>query len=200
MNDEIKKYTVISLFAGAGGLDCGIHQTGRFKILASVDFNKNCCEALKANRGKQGNGLVIHADLSADSPKKVSVTDKRKKKVGKLNPLELLAKLNLKPGEVDLIVGGSPCQSFSRAGKREGLNNPKGQLIYDYLRFVNVIKPKMFLFENVKGILDDKIEDSIRVVIEDLAKKAIKVGYEVQGWLLNSANYGVPQSLSLIHI
>jgi len=173
------KYTVISLFSGAGGLDCGLHQTGRFKILASVDFETNCCETLKTNREKHDNCQVIHADLS------------------KYDPKELLAKLNLKPGEVDLVVGGPPCQSYSTLGKRRGTADPKGRLIYSYLNFINVIRPRMWLFENVDEFVTYTIEtkNGIIPLVEDYAQQALKSGkYDVQGWVLNAADYGAPQS------
>lgn len=178
MADETK-YTVISLFSGAGGLDIGLHQTDRFRTLAAVDFEKKCCETLRANKGLLDNCEVIQADLS------------------ELDPHELLKKLKLEPGQVDCVVGGPPCQPYSRMGKRLGLDELKGELIYHYLRFVEVICPKMFLFENVKGFLDFNIEtkDGPVPLVEHYVRKCMKSGkYDVQGWLLDAADYGAPQS------
>ena len=70
-----------------------------------------------------------------------------------LDPAEILEATGLRVGELDLLVGGPPCQSFSTAGKRRTVQDPRGTLLWDFLRFVEVLRPRFFLMENVRGLL-----------------------------------------------
>ncbi len=91
--------------------------------------------------------------------------------------------------EVDLFVGGSPCQSFSMVGKRKGLEDPRGLLIYDFARLVNEIKPKVFIYENVKGLLNHGKSETwktLKAVFDD-------TGYDCYFQVLNAKDYGIPQ-------
>ncbi len=133
-----RKFTVVSLFSGGMGLDLGLEQTGRFRVVACVEKEPAFCETIRANH-KAGrldpNLQIFEGDVSDLSPQKI------------------LDATGLKPGEVDLLAGGPPCQSFSTAGKRAATQDPRGTLLWQYLRFVEAIQPKFFLMENVRGLL-----------------------------------------------
>jgi len=92
--------------------------------------------------------------------------------------------------DFDLLVGGFPCPSFSIAGKRKGLDDVRGQLIFDIIRILRVKKPKMFLLENVAGLLSHDGGRTMEVICEELCES----GYAVDFELLNSKNFGVPQN------
>jgi len=131
-------YNVISLFSGGMGLDLGLEQTGRFRLRACVEKEDSFCETIRLNRaaGRLPQDLVVfERDIST------------------LDPHEVLQKCRIEPGELDLLVGGPPCQTFSTAGRRETVQDPRGTLLWQFLRFVEVIKPRMFLMENVRGLL-----------------------------------------------
>ena len=194
------KLKTISLFSGAGGLDVGLDQTGGFEALACLEFEEQFCETLRLNRDQGRFGSpdtkIIQADLST------------------YDPFELMDLLGLKPGELDVLVGGPPCQSFSTAGRRGTVEDPRGQLIWDYLRFVDAFKPRYFLMENVRGLLsaamkhrpiaerpdkggppltaDEEPGSVVAAWVDDLHK--IDAGaYRVDSFEVNSVNYGAPQ-------
>src|SRR5947209_4450268 len=102
-NDEGHRFTVVSLFTGGGGFDIGIEEGGRFAIRACVEVIPAFCATLRRNRDK---GLTLRRDVE------VFEGDIRV-----LDPARLLAAIGLQPGEVDLVVGGPPCQTFSTTGK-----------------------------------------------------------------------------------
>lgn len=93
-------------------------------------------------------------------------------------------------GKIDLLVGGSPCQSFSMVGKRHGLKDFRGLLVYQFIRLVKESQPAIFLFENVKGLLN---HDSGKTW-EILHKAFQDLGYDVRPKVLNARNYGIPQN------
>jgi DNA (cytosine-5)-methyltransferase 1 len=98
--------------------------------------------------------------------------------------------------KVDLLVGGSPCQSFSMAGKRGGMEDTRGTLFYDFARIIQECKPKVFIFENVRGLVNHDKGNTWRViqnVFNDL-------GYSINSKILNSSNYGIPQSRNRIFV
>src|SRR5215203_5808845 len=132
------KYTVVSLFSGAMGLDIGLEQTGRFRTLACVEKEPAFCETIRRNRdaGRLSPDLQLFEG---------DITD--------LDPADVLRMTGLKPGDLDLLVGGPPCQSFSTAGRRRTTEDPRGTLLWQFLRFVDALKPKFFLMENVRGLL-----------------------------------------------
>lgn len=157
----------IELFAGAGGLALGVEAAG-FETIGLVEFDKAAAETLKANRP---NWRVIHDD------------------VANISPLDLEDYFQIKKGELDLLSGGAPCQSFSYAGKRLGLEDTRGTLFYHYAVFLEKLQPKMFLFENVKGLVSHdkgRTYQTILTVFED-------AGYQVQSKVLNAWDYGVAQ-------
>ena len=131
-------YKVISLFSGAMGLDIGLENTGRFQVIACVEKEPTFCETIRANLSAGR----LHRSL------KVFERD-----IVDLDATEVLNAVGLKPGELDVLVGGPPCQSFSTVGKRRTTEDPRGTLLWHFLRFIEAMKPKFFLMENVRGLL-----------------------------------------------
>ena len=157
----------IELFAGAGGLALGIEQAG-FDTIGLVEFDSSAAETLKYNRPHWN---VIHDD------------------VANISKLDLEEYFSIKKGELDLLSGGAPCQAFSYAGKRLGLEDTRGTLFYHYAVFLEKLQPKMFLFENVKGLTShDKVK-----TYETILNVFESEGYDVQSKVLNAWDYGVAQ-------
>lgn len=160
-------FTTIELFAGAGGLALGVEKAG-FDTIGLVELDKDACETLRTNRPKWN---VICDDIA-----NVSGQDLEKM-------------FGIKRGKLDLLSGGAPCQAFSYAGKRLGLEDARGTLFYHYAVFLEKLQPKMFLFENVRGLLthdNGKTYSTILNIFE-------KAGYEIQKEVLNAWDYGVAQ-------
>lgn len=157
----------IELFAGAGGLALWLEKAG-FNHIGLVEFDKTAARTLKKNRPEWN---VLCEDI---------------KDVASRN---LEEEFDIKKYELDLLSGGAPCQSFSYAGKRLGLNDIRGTMFYHYATFLEKLQPKMFLFENVKGLLSHdkgKTYETILSIFED-------EGYIVQHEVLNAWDYGCPQ-------
>ncbi|EGG40397.1 MULTISPECIES: DNA cytosine methyltransferase [Streptococcus] len=158
---------VIELFAGAGGLALGIERAG-FESIGLIEFDKAASETLKSNRPDWN---VIHEDIE------------------KISPLNLEELFNIRKGELDLLSGGAPCQSFSYAGNRLGLEDARGTLFYHYAVFLDKLQPKMFLFENVRGLVTHDKGKTFRTIMEIFEAE----GYTVQWRVLNAWDYGVAQ-------
>lgn len=195
-----RQYKVVSLFSGAMGLDIGLEQTGRFKALAAVEFQPAFCETIRMNRD---------AGLTSNKKMKVYETDIRD-----LSAEQLMADLKIEPGEIDLLVGGPPCQSFSTTGRRGTVQDPRGTLLWEFLRFVEVLQPKFFMMENVRGLVsaaikhrpiaerpdkggapleDDELPGSVlRKFVADL-RAATGADYRMDVFEVNAVNYGAPQ-------
>lgn len=152
--------TGIELFAGAGGLSLGLEQAG-IKGLAYVEFNHTACDTLRANRP---NWNVIESDIH-----KVSFTQAR--------------------GHIDLVSGGAPCQAFSTSGKRKGFGDTRGTLFAEFARCVQEAQPKMFLFENVRGLLNHDHGFTFKTICHAFTE----IGYDIQYQLLDASYYGVGQ-------
>jgi DNA (cytosine-5)-methyltransferase 1 len=161
-----KKISTLSLFSGAGGLDIGFHQSG-FKIEACVEIDPRFTKTLVDNPKYFGDSKIITKDI-----REVSFDEIGKKK-----------------NEIDFIIGGPPCQSFSAAGQRKGLDDHRGTLFKNYIKFIEYYRPKGFLFENVRGILYSNNGSGWKTILDSFKK----IGYQVTFRLLNSADYGVPQ-------
>lgn len=166
----------ISLFSGAGGMDIGIKDAG-FDILAEIEFDEHCCATLEANAKRQGNSnRVIHADIRT------------------IDPHSLMKELGLKKRKLDLLFGGPPCQSFSLAGKQLGLRDERGLLLFEIIRFAEVIQPKVILLEQVKGLLSSKGSENRRgEVFEKFLSKLEAINYTPKWRVILAADYGVPQ-------
>ena len=162
-----KKFSCIELFAGAGGLALGIENAG-FETIGLIEYDKDASDTLKCNRP---NWRVINDDIA------------------NISCLNLENYFDIKKGELDLLSGGAPCQSFSYAGKRLGLEDARGTLFYHYALFLEKLQPKMFLFENVKGLLTHDKGRTYKTIISIFEQ----AGYTIQKKVLNAWDYGVAQ-------
>ena len=160
-------YTSIELFAGAGGLALGVEKAG-FNTLGLIEFDKDAADTLKKNRP---NWNVINDDIA------------------NISCMDLEKYFSIKKGELDLLSGGAPCQAFSYAGKRLGLEDARGTLFYHYALFLEKLQPKMFLFENVRGLLTHNHGKTYSTMLDIFTR----AGYTIDKQVLNAWNYGVPQ-------
>lgn len=160
-----KKYTVLDLFCGCGGLSLGFEQAG-FDVLAGIDVWKDALVTYQANHT---NSKAIQADLMTLQPEEVSKTIGTK--------------------SVDVIIGGPPCQGFSIAGKRI-IDDERNKLYKSFVRMVEYFKPKAFVMENVPNILTM----GEGVIKESILKDFENLGYNVTTKVLLASNYGVPQN------
>lgn len=178
-----KIYTFVDLFAGCGGLSEGFYQEG-YKPLLHLEIDPTACKTLKTRMSYYGynqeeiDNTVLCADITTINLKKD--IDSRIKE------------------EVDIIIGGPPCQAFSTVGRAQdphGMeNDPRNYLFESYLKILNHLKPKMFIFENVKGLLTAKPKGvNIYSLIMKEMSKTYKVLDDPKTTLLNAVNYGVPQ-------
>jgi DNA (cytosine-5)-methyltransferase 1 len=168
-----KKYNVIELFAGAGGLALGLEKAG-FESKAVLEIDKWACATLKKNRP---NWNIIEGDIT---------------KISKQGIKEYLKDNQ----DIDLLSGGYPCQSFSYAGNRQGMADVRGTLFYDFAKILEELKPKIFFAENVKGLVNHDSGRTLKSMIEVFED----VGYDVEYKVLNSINYGVAQKRQRIII
>ena len=176
---------VISLFSGAMGLDIGLGQAG-LNVVIGQDFEPVCVETMRANGHK-----VLGGDIR------------------EIQPQKLLDLTGLCVGEPFMICGGPPCQPFSTAGKRLGINDPRGSLFMDFIRMIDYIRPRFFVMENVKGIMSAPLkhvpqasrsvndendpEQKLGTVLDVILSEFNKLGYKTVYGILDAVNYGVPQ-------
>ena len=178
-----KKYTFIDLFAGCGGLSEGFYKCG-YKALLHLEIDSVACETLKTRMkyygydNKEIDDAVLCADITGENI--IAEIDNRVKET------------------VDIIIGGPPCQAFSSVGRAQSPdsmnNDPRNYLFENYLKILNHVKPKMFIFENVKGILTAKpkgVKIFERIIRE--MSETYNVVDDAGVILLNAADYGVPQ-------
>jgi DNA (cytosine-5)-methyltransferase 1 len=167
-NNQIITHTFIEVCAGGGGLSTGLIKAG-FKPILLNDNNSDCCKTLKYNH----HGInVICASM---------------------DEIDYSQYIN----KVDLLTGGVPCQSFSHAGLRKGLNDPRGNLILKFIEILNLIKPKIFMIENVKGLLTHDGGKTINKIIEMLNENKL---YNISYKCLDASNYDVPQKRERVFI
>lgn len=176
MKNTEKRPKALSLFSGAGGMDIGVLKAG-FNVKACMELDKFACETLRAAvEREQRDTKVYEGD------------------VREVDPNELKKELGLKTGELDLLFGGPPCQAFSAIGKQQGLDDPRGMLLFEMARFAEVFEPKVILIEQVKGLLSAATPDGKRGGVYDLLVSDLKrIGYEAKHEVLLAANYGVAQ-------
>lgn len=159
--------TVISTFAGAGGSSLGYSMAGYRELLA-VEWDNNAIETFKLNFP----GVpVYHGDIA-----KLSVDD-------------CLGMAGIAPSELDVLDGSPPCQGFSTAGKRQ-MDDPRNQLFREYVRLLRELRPKVFVMENVSGMVKGKM----KLVFVEILKELKASGYRVSAKLLNAMYFHVPQS------
>jgi len=175
MKKSKKRNQVISLFSGAGGMDIGFEAAG-FKTAVAVEYDKSCCETLHTNKPDLP---IIQGDLA-----QISTED-------------ILKAAKLKPTEPALVIGGPPCQSFSLAGKRMGMNDPRGMLVLQFIRVVRESLPVAFVMENVKGMVNWEGGKAIAAIMNEISEPIIYKGetyeYKVSKSVLNAADYGASQ-------
>lgn len=168
--ESLSKFTFIDLFAGIGGFRIPLEKLGG-KCLGFSEIDKYAIETYK------NNFLSKHDDEELE-----------------LGDIKNINKLPF--SNIDLIVGGVPCQSWSVAGKMKGFDDPRGKLWEDTIRVVKLNKPKTFIFENVKGLIDPRNRANLRLIIDNFEA----LGYKVKYQLLNSYDFGLPQNRERIYI
>lgn len=159
----MRKYKVIDLFSGAGGLSEGFRQAG-FEIIGAVEIDKDSCNTFKTNFP---NAKVIQGDIKEIDIEKDSF------------------------GEVDIIIGGPPCQGFSSLNRHnKNLHeDPRNKLFEEYLKYVDYYRPKAILIENVRGILTSK-DGYAKQTIENFF---VDRNYTIDSRVLDASDFGVPQ-------
>lgn len=177
-----RKYTVIDLFAGCGGLSLGLYQAGWRGVFA-VEKNKCAFETLKHNLIDKKHHFNWPEWLPQEPTDIVELLKQHEDELKSLR------------GKIDLVAGGPPCQGFSMAGKRME-NDQRNKLVFSYISFIRLVQPRLLLFENVKGFTYSfdkaKNPDAIpysQIVVEQLEK----LGYDVTPYIINFAEFGVPQ-------
>ncbi len=167
---QMKKYTAIDLFCGAGGLTVGLQNAG-FDVLAGVELNKTAAETYTMNH-------TNHAIYEQD--------------IREISPLEMLSKLGLKKGELDLLAGCPPCQGFSTHRTRNkgvSVEDERNDLVFEFVRFVEEMLPKTIMMENVPGLFKDH-----RMVLVTNKLKALGYQFDENSVAVrNASDYGVPQ-------
>ena len=170
-----KKYKILSTFTGAGGLDIGFHGGFRFldkyyselpfETAVASDINLDACHTLSADNKYFKDTDVICADITKYDYKQIK-------------------------GDFDVLLGGFPCVTFSVVGKQAGItDNKNGQLYESYAKYVEHFRPKVFLAENVKGILSANKGEAVKII-----KQRFEIqGYKLKVFLVNFADFGVPQ-------
>ena len=151
---------VISLFSGCGGLDLGFEKAG-FEVPIANEFDKSIWATFKENHP---NTKLIEGDIRKIDSK-------------------------LFPDEVDGIIGGPPCQSWSEAGALKGIDDARGQLFFEYIRILRKVMPKFFLAENVSGMLANRHNEAVKNIL----KLFEDAGYDVTLTLVNAKDYGVAE-------
>jgi len=177
-----RKPSVISLFTGAGGLDLGFHAAGLTTAVA-IELDPRCCATLNANKS--------HGYLWEVIPKPVENVSSR----------TLLSAAKLAVGEADALIGGPPCQPFSKSGywsKGDSgrLRDPRANTLAEFIRVLRDTRPKTFLLENVTGLAYTGKEEGFRFLLEEIDEINAATGtrYRVSAKVVNAAWYGVPQA------
>ena len=180
INNDSRKLNVVSLFSGAGGMDLGFQ--GGFNFLNRY-YAKNPFEIVFANDIFKQAADMYEDNFNHD--------------VERRSISELSMDLDMPKFDVDVVLGGFPCQTFSYSGNRKGLSDPKGQLYLQMIRVIDHYKPKMFIAENVDGIRNSKKNmngDNVDIsALDTIMKDFENHGYNVQYKVLLAADYGVPQ-------
>ena len=164
---EKSLFSALSIFSGAGGLNLGAQQAklpnAEWQTIASIDIDRDACTSLEHHFANKN--VICQNIIDITQPK------------------------SLMSQPLDLLYGGPPCQSFSQAGKQKGLSDPRGNLIYEFIRFLSDLNPNYFLLENVKGLQGINNGKLLHLIIDDIRK----LGYNVTFGVVNAADYGTPQ-------
>ena len=180
-----RRLTAISLYTGAGGLDFGFEAAG-FETAVAVELDAVACRTLRQNRPKWP---LIEDDIHNVSSQ------------------EILDTAGLKAGEADVLIGGPPCQPFSKSsywvnGDALRLDDPRADTLTAYLRVLRDVRPKAFLLENVYGLVYKGKDEGLRHLLEGIEQINRSTGtrYTVNWRMLNAAHYGVPQIRELVFL
>lgn len=165
-SEERSRLKVVDLFSGVGGISLGFSNAG-FDVRLGMDLDGACA---KTHRRNFPQTPFIHADI-----RDVSAS-------------EILEKADIRPGELDVLVGGPPCQGFSIIGKRKILD-PRNSLIREFMRIARELRPKVLMIENVPGLAT--LERG--AVLAEIAESFRSAGYSIDCAELLAAQYGVPQ-------
>ena len=164
----------MSLFSGAGGLDIGAHQAAaaglKIDTKVCIEYWKDACDTL--NGYFRGYPQVANCSI-----------------VDILDPLGFWQQHADNTHKPDLIFGGPPCQSFSQAGKQKGIEDDRGNLVFDFLRFVEALQPSFFIMENVSNLKGVESGEILRKILST----AETLGYHVNTGVLSAADFGAPQ-------
>lgn len=179
---ENKKYTFIDLFAGCGGLSEGFYRQG-FEAIAHVEIDPTACNTLRERMRYYGyhniDKEVIEGDITSDN-----IIERIEDAVNGRN--------------VDIIIGGPPCQAYSTAGRvrdKEGMENDSRNFLFEsYVKILDYYKPKLFVFENVTGLLSAKVKEKpIFPIILNALSRYYNISNDLNKIVFNTADYGVPQ-------
>lgn len=168
-------FKYVSLFSGAGGLDIGLERAG-LEAVSLCEIDKVFCRTLESNKGWK------HSDQYSYLTKaRILNADVRE-----------VSRQDVFDGEeLDLVVGGPPCQAFSSSGKQLSVLDPRGALVMEFYRLIDLLRPRMFLFENVRGLVTARCGNGEPGgVITELHRILEDIGYSCRATLLNSADYG----------
>lgn len=165
---KITEFRILDLFCGAGGFSYGMHRNKHFKTVVALDFNEKAADTFKRNMPET---LVVTGDITDEKIKKY-IIDKA-----------IIENVNM-------IIGGPPCQGFSMKGKKLGLDDPRNYLFKEYLHIVEAVKPEVFVIENVKSLLST----AGGWFKEEILKYIERLGYKVSYGILNAKRFGVPQA------
>ena len=161
------QFNCISLFSGGGGLDLGAHFAG-FKSMLVSDIVPMFTQTIKHNLPHVNTYNDDAMDLSPEKIREFSGID----------------------GDIDLIIAGPPCQSFSIMGKRQSLEDPRGKLTLKYFELIAALRPKAFVFENVSGLINVNKGEDFNSLLDHIKET---IGYSIYCDVLNAVNYGIPQ-------
>jgi DNA (cytosine-5)-methyltransferase 1 len=180
--NSTRRPALVSLFTGAGGLDIGLEHAG-FGTVAAVDSDPDCAKTLRLNKGRRLECITPLSDaVVLDSP------------IEKIEPEHLRPEDAPDDWVPDLLAGGPPCQPFSSAGNMLALDDPRGRLFEHFVRIAEGLKPRLILFENVRGLVTAVGPSGEPGEALALVKKAFEsIGYSSRFALLNAADYGAPQ-------
>lgn len=183
---------MVSLFSGAGGLDLGLELAG-FTTLAHIEADADCMDTLAMNEARRRRrSLLLH------------------RLIGDVDARSLMSQLYLRPGGLDLLAGGPPCQAFTTTGRRRALLDERGSVVRDYLRLLRALRPRYFLMENVTGFfsaalvhrpLAERSKDHAPLSPSEMKGSVLRwflgeltgAGYTVSWGVLDAVDFGVPQ-------
>jgi len=193
---EHPRLTLVSLFAGIGGIDQGFRDAG-FEVVAANEFDENAAKSYRANQ--------------PDSEAKESLLVEDITNARKVSGSKILASSKLEKGELSVLAGGFPCQPFSIAGHKRGFEDDRGNVFWDIIRLARDLQPKVIFLENVRNLKSHDSGNTFETIKAALEGKRSKPGspsiklsgkntYRVETRILNSVNFGVPQNRERIYI